>query len=144
MKNAKRGRLVAPAMMIILGTGLAAAVAAAQGWQAAILIEAVAAVGAIGNYVWGGRDSDMGAMFGSRVDERQSLLRMRAQSLAAVAVAITAVVGTMVATALKDPDLALRALRGRRKHRLHRRPGDLPSAQHPLGNPFPGVTTARS
>jgi hypothetical protein len=103
MKSGKRGRLAAPAMMIILGTGLAAAVAAAQGWPAAIPIEALAVVGAVGNYVWGGRDSDMGAMFGSRVDERQSLLRMRAQSLAAVAVAITAVVGTMVATALKDP-----------------------------------------
>ncbi len=53
--------------------------------------------------MWGGRDSDTGGMFGQRVDERQSLLRMRAQALAAVAVAVTGVVGYMVAVALKDP-----------------------------------------
>lgn len=103
MKNAKHGRPVAPAMTIIFGTGLAAAVAAAQGWEAAIPVAVIAAAGAVGYYVWGGRDSDRGAMVGQRVDERQSLLRMRAQALAAVAVAITGVVGYMVAVALKDP-----------------------------------------
>jgi hypothetical protein len=45
----------------------------------------------------------MGAMFGSRVDERQILLRMRAQALASVMMTITGVVGYMVAIALKDP-----------------------------------------
>lgn len=103
MKTGKHGRLVAPTMTIIFGTGLAAAVAAAQGWEAAIPVAVIAVVGAVGYYIWGGRDSDMGAMFGSRVDERQSLLRMRAQALAAVAVAVTGVVGFMVAVALKDP-----------------------------------------
>jgi hypothetical protein len=103
MKSAKHGRLVAPAMAIIFGAGLAAAVAAAQGWEAAIPVAAIAAAGAVGYYVWGGRDSDRGAMLGQRVDERQSLLRMRAQALAAVAVAVTGVVGYMVAVALKDP-----------------------------------------
>ena len=34
MKSAKHGRLTAPAMMIIGGTGLAGAVAAGQGWEA--------------------------------------------------------------------------------------------------------------
>jgi len=103
MKSAKHGRLVAPAMTIIFGTGLAAAVAAAQGWEAAIPVAVIAVAGAVGYYVWGGRDSDTGAMFGPRVDERQSLLRMRAQALAAMAVAVTGVVGYMVAVALKDP-----------------------------------------
>ena len=63
----------------------------------------IAVVAAAGYYVWGGRDSDMGAMFGARVDERQSLLRMRAQSLALLAGTIAALVGYMVAVALKDP-----------------------------------------
>jgi hypothetical protein len=90
-------------MTIIFGTGLAAAVAAAQGWEDAIPVAVIAVAGAVGYYVWGGRDSDTGAMFGQRVDERQSLLRMRAQALAAVAVAVTGVVGYMVAVALKDP-----------------------------------------
>jgi hypothetical protein len=62
MKSAKHGRLTAPAIMIIGGTGFTAATVAAQGWQAAIPIAALAAIGAIGYYVWGGRDSDMGAI----------------------------------------------------------------------------------
>jgi MFS family permease len=103
MKSAKHGRLVAPATTIIFGAGLAAALAAAQGWEDAIPVAVIAVAGAVGYYVWGGLDSDTGAMLGQRVDERQSLLRMRAQALAAVAVAVTGVVGYIVAVALKDP-----------------------------------------
>jgi hypothetical protein len=50
-----------------------------------------------------GRDSDTGAMLSSRTDERLSLLRMRAQAPAAVAVAVTGVVGFTVAVALRVP-----------------------------------------
>jgi hypothetical protein len=103
MKSAKHGRLAAPAIMIIGGTGLAGAVAAGQGWEAAVPAEALAVVAAIGYYIWGGRDSDFGAMIGSRVDERQSLLRMRAQSLGGVAAGLASLIGYMVAVALKDP-----------------------------------------
>jgi hypothetical protein len=103
MKSARRGRLAAPAIMIIFGTGLAAAAAAAQGWEAAIPTEAITVIAAIGYYIWGGRDSDMGAMLGSRADERQSLLRMQAQALAGVAGVIAGLAGYMVAVALKDP-----------------------------------------
>lgn len=103
MKSAKHGRLTAPAMMIIGGTGFTTATAVAQGWQAAMPIAALAVIGAIGYYVWGGRDSDMGAMLGRRVDERQILVRARAQSLAGVAGATAGLGGYMVAIALKDP-----------------------------------------
>ena len=103
MKSAKHGRLAASAIMIIGGTGLAGAVVASQGWEAAVPAEALAVVAAIGYYLWGGRDSDFGAMIGSRVDERQSLLRMRAQSLGGLAGTIAALIGYMVAVALKDP-----------------------------------------
>ncbi len=48
MKSANRGRLVAPAMTIIFGTGLAAAVAAAQGWEDAIPVAVIAVAGAAG------------------------------------------------------------------------------------------------
>ena len=103
MKSAKHGRLAAPAIMIIGGTGLAGAVVASQGWEAAVPAEALAVVAAIGYYLWGGRDSDFGAMIGSRVDERQSLLRMRAQSLGGAAAGLAGLIGYMVAVALKDP-----------------------------------------
>jgi hypothetical protein len=103
MNNAKHGRLAAPTMMIIAGAGLTAATAAAQGWEAAIPIAALAVIAAVGYYVWGGRDSDLGAMLGSRVDERQILIRARAQSLAGVAGAAAGLVGYTVAVALRDP-----------------------------------------
>jgi hypothetical protein len=103
MKSAKHGRLAAPAIMIIGGTGLAGAVVASQGWEAAVPAEALAVVAAIGYYLWGGRDSDFGAMIGSRVDERQSLLRMRAQSLGGAAAGLASLIGYIVAVALKDP-----------------------------------------
>lgn len=103
MKSAKHGRLRVPAIMIIGGAGLAAAVAAGQDWEAAIPVAALAVVAAIGYYIWGGRDSDTGAMIGQRVDERQSLLRTRAQALGGVAGVLAGLIGYMVAVALKDP-----------------------------------------
>jgi hypothetical protein len=103
MKSAKHLRLRAPAIMIASGAGLTAAVGVAQGWGSAIPVAVIAVVAAVGYYVWGGRDSDMGAMFGSRVDERQSLLRIRAQSLGGLMSCIAALVGYMVAVALRDP-----------------------------------------
>jgi len=42
-------------------------------------------------------------MIGSRVDERQSLLRMRAQSLGGAAAGLASLIGYIVAVALKDP-----------------------------------------
>jgi MFS family permease len=105
MNIIKNSRLRVPVLAIILGSGSTAAVVASGGWNWANLIplEVVVVGGAIGYYVWGGRDSDVGAMLGSRIDERQNLLRTRAQAFAAVVMAFAAVVGTMVATALRDP-----------------------------------------
>ncbi len=103
MMGTKYSRLRAPANMIIGGTALSAAVAAGYGWGAAIPIEALSLVAAVGYYVLGGRDSDVGAMIGARVDERQDLLRMKARSFSAQAVGIVVLVGTMVAIALRDP-----------------------------------------
>jgi hypothetical protein len=143
MKSARRLRLRAPAMAIIIGTGSTAAIVAAQGWEAAIPVAVIAVVGAVCYYIWGGRDSDMGAMFGSRVDERQSLVRMRAQSLAAVAVGITAIVGTMVAAALRDPIWPFALLAGVEAAAFIA--GLAIYGARPLGNPVPRrATTARS
>jgi len=103
MKSAKHGRLTASAITILGGAGFTAATAAAQGWEAAAPIAALAVIAAIGYYVWGGRDSDLGAMLGRRLDERQILIRARAQSLAGVAGVTAGLVGYMVAVALKDP-----------------------------------------
>jgi hypothetical protein len=101
--SAKHARLRAPMASMIIGTGIAGVAVAARGWLAAIPVEAIVIAGAIGYYVWGGRDSDTGAMIGSRPDERQRLLRMQAQAIAAQAMLITAMAGYLIAFALKDP-----------------------------------------
>jgi hypothetical protein len=103
MNSAKRRRLRAPAAMIAGGAALAAADAVGRGWKQAIGVVVIAVIAAIGYYIVGGRDSDFGAMVGQKVDERQNLLRTRAQALAGVVVAFTAVVGYVVAIALRDP-----------------------------------------
>ena len=103
MRNARHPRLLAPAVMIIYGAGITAAVVVAHGWESGIPIALIAAGGPILYYVWGRRDSDIGAMIGSRADERQNLGRMQARSLAAQAVAVAILVSTVVAVALKYP-----------------------------------------
>jgi hypothetical protein len=89
--------------MIVGGAGLAAAVVVGQGWKAAVGVAVIALIAGAGYYIAGGRDSDLGAMVGRQADERQDLLRTRAQALAGVAVAVAAVIGYTVAIALRDP-----------------------------------------
>jgi hypothetical protein len=139
MKSANPGRLAAPAIMVIGGTGLAAAVAVGQGWEAAVPAEALAVVAAIGYYVWGGRDSDFGAMIGRRVDERQSLLRMRAQSLGGLAGGLVALIGYIVAVALKDPVWPFVLILGVQAIGFIAGLAIYGAQQRSLGNPFPGV-----
>jgi len=102
MKSSWPGRLTAPAIAVIGGAGLALADGIAYGRTAGLSVAVVAVVAAIGYYIWGGRDSDTGAMIGRQVDERQRLLRMRAQSLALLAGTVVGLVGYMVAVARKD------------------------------------------
>jgi MFS family permease len=103
MKRSRSLRLRTPMVMIVCGTGLTVGVGLGQGWVAAIPVAVVVVAAAIGYYIVGGRDTDAGAMIGSRADERQNELRTRAQALAGVAGIVTALIGTMVAAALKDP-----------------------------------------
>jgi hypothetical protein len=103
MKTSWPGRLTAPAISVIGGAGLAVAGGIAYGWTAAIFIAALSVAAAVGYYFWGGRDGDTAAMIGRRTDERQSLLRLRVQSLALVAGTVAGLVGYMVALAARTP-----------------------------------------
>jgi hypothetical protein len=76
-----RPRLRAPVSVAVLGTVAAAALAVAQGWASAVIVEVVAIALAVGYYVWGGKDSDLGAVIGSRADERQASLEMKVTAL---------------------------------------------------------------
>ena len=103
MMRQSRGRLRVPSLMLILGTGLAAAETVGRGWHNAISIEVIAVVAAAGFYLVGRRDSDMGALYGSRSDERQHMVRLRAQALTAQAMALAGLIGFMVEIARRAP-----------------------------------------
>jgi hypothetical protein len=63
-------RLIVPAGTLVLGSSIAVWVWIGSGWRAALGIEAVTIAGASLCFLLGGRDSDVGALFGSRPDER--------------------------------------------------------------------------
>jgi hypothetical protein len=100
MRNQRAG-LKAPAAMLIIGTGLAAANFLGQGINAAIPTEIVAIISAVGFYLLGRSDSDMGAMISRRPDERQESIKTRARTVAATAMALVAVAGCWTEIALK-------------------------------------------
>ena len=113
--------------------------AVGQGWEAAVPAEALAVVAAIGYYVWGGRDSDFGAMIGRRVDERQSLLRMRAQSFGRPGRRPPLLIGYIVAVALKDPVWPFVLILGVQAIGFITGLAIYGAQQRSLGNPFQGV-----
>jgi hypothetical protein len=70
-------------------------------WQLSIVAEVTVLVSAITMYVRAGEDNDGGALAGSRADERQKLLSLRSQALAAKLAAIAALIGLTIAVAVK-------------------------------------------
>src|SRR5580658_10960175 len=103
MIKLSRDRVQVPAAMLILGTGLAAAVLVGQGWHNAILVEVVAVIAAVGYFLLGGLVTDVGTIYGSSGDERQQMVRLRAQALTGVVTVLAAVIGYMVQIARRGP-----------------------------------------
>ena len=74
-----------------------------SGWGAAVGIETVTIAGAVLYYLLGGRDSDVGALVGSRPDERQASIGMRATALTGLVLILMAIGGVIVTSALAKP-----------------------------------------
>lgn len=99
---------IPPRLRKPLGYALAAAVYAAawalrggDGWWWSIVIIVSWTPWVIGVYVRGGRDTDEGALAGSRADERLRLATTRARAVAGAVAMITAFVGVAAAIAVK-------------------------------------------
>ena len=88
--------------MAVGGSMIALASLLGSGWFAAVSVAAVTALATSAYYWLGGRDSDLGAMFGCRTDERQTSIEVRASALAGNVMCGVAVVGFAIATALGD------------------------------------------
>ena len=59
-----RPRLREPVAFAVIMTAIAAVIGVGQGWAAAAVLEAVTV--AVGFYLWGGKDTDVGAVIGHR------------------------------------------------------------------------------
>ncbi len=100
MISTKHPRLVVPAVMAALGTVVALASWIGTGWGAGAAVELVTIVATIGYLVLGGRDTDVGALLGSRPDERQASVGLRATALAGLVLGVVALAGLVIAAAV--------------------------------------------
>ena len=96
-----RPRLRVPAAMAVLGTAATTAVVVSQGWTTAMYVEIAWIALAAGYYVWGGKDTDVGAVIGSRANERQASLEMKVTALQGKVMTAGAVVAFLIAVAVK-------------------------------------------
>ena len=101
-------RFIRPRWRKPIGIGLAWTVWAVawlihggHGWLWAIVAAIGAVVYLIRLYVWGGRDSDEGALIGSRADERQAAIAQRSWALTGKVVMLAAFLGLTAAVAFR-------------------------------------------
>jgi hypothetical protein len=99
-----RPRWRKPAWIVLAGTVFAVALVIRGGrywWLWVSLVAIVAAGRAFVFYAWAGEDDDVGALVGSRADERQRLLSLRSRALAFNVTALAAFTGLTVAVAIR-------------------------------------------
>jgi hypothetical protein len=94
-------RLWTPVIAGIGGTAISLAVGLGQGkWLPFVIGETTTAVAVVGLYALAGSDSDLGAVFAHRADERQELVRLKASRVSALLAVIGAVVACVIAAAM--------------------------------------------
>jgi hypothetical protein len=103
MKTFIPPRLRKPSGIALAGVLFAAAWLVRGGplWWISILAVILTAARAIYLYRMGGKDTDEGALAGSRADERQKLLSLRSRALACNLAVLAAFVGLTAAIAVK-------------------------------------------
>jgi hypothetical protein len=118
MKTFIGPRLRKPLGIALAGTVFAAAWALRGGgaWQLSVAMEVTVLVSAVTTYVRAGHDNDDGALAGSRADERQKMLSLRARALGwnfAMAAAFTGLtIGVAVKATWWWPFLVILAVAG--------------------------------
>ncbi len=95
----KNSRAFAPLWTVVVGSVIAAAVAIGHTWAEALITEIVTLVFSVAYYVLTGRDSDVGAIYGQRSDERQQEVRARASRFGFIAAISAAYVCAIVSVA---------------------------------------------
>ena len=98
----KTSRWYAPLCTLAIGSVVAGAVAIGHTWGDALITEVVTVVMSLVYFVVTGRDSDVGAIYGQRSDERQQQVRARASRLAFVTAISAAFVCAVISVALNE------------------------------------------
>ncbi len=104
MMSLIRPRWRKPAWIVLAGAMLAAAWVIRGGrywWVWVALIAIGTAARAFTFYAWAGEDDDVGALTGSRADERQKQLSLRSRALAFNVAGAAAFIGLTVAVAVR-------------------------------------------
>jgi hypothetical protein len=98
-------RLRKPAGIALAGVVLAAAWLVRGGplWWVSIMALIVTAIRSIALYRAGGQDTDEGALAGSRLDERQTVISQRSRALACSLTVVAAFAGLVAAIAVSTP-----------------------------------------
>jgi hypothetical protein len=113
MKQLRNSRAFAPLCTLVIGTLIAGAVAIGHTWGDALIAEFVTVVVSLGYLVLTGRDSDVGAIYGQRSDERQKEVRANASRVVFVTAMLAAYACAMVAVAMNQsywqPDVIVAA-----------------------------------
>jgi Predicted membrane protein (DUF2178) len=102
MKALSNPRWHAAGTVLIGGSIIALAVGLGHDWAKALIAEIVVLVLAVGYYLLTGSNSDVGAIYGGRADERQHLVYLRASATALRVMLVAAFVCVVVTIALND------------------------------------------
>jgi hypothetical protein len=100
-----RPRLRKPLLRGIALLGIACAwVIGSRTWEPAIVIAIVAVGQTVYRYTWAGEDTDESALQGSRADERQKQVGLRARALSGSVALAAAYIGVVITLAVKRAD----------------------------------------
>jgi hypothetical protein len=102
MTKVNRSRLLIPAIVFGAGSVIAVALRVGHTWQGALITEVATLVIASAYFVTSGRDSDAGAIYGQRSDERQAMIRLQASRLGFIVMMCAAFVCVVVTVAAND------------------------------------------
>jgi hypothetical protein len=101
MTRRMHGRPWTPAVAGVAGSAISLAVGLGQHkWLPIIVGEAATVVAVVILYVTAKSDSDLGAVFSHRADERQELVRLKASRVSAVVAVTGSVVACVIAAAI--------------------------------------------
>lgn len=101
MTRARHSRVWVPLMAGVGGTAISLSVGFGQHkWEAILIGEVVTVIAVVILFFAAAQDSDVGAVLGHRVDERQELVRLKASRVSALVAVAGSVVACVVAAAL--------------------------------------------